>query len=141
MIVSASDVINATLDGNVQFNITAEDEDTVNFEVINQPESATKKQSGNVLYFSWNVTSSQKVHNFKQKSAQPVKTSVSPRSSPLGTFRAETAPATKREEKRMFSQATISATQCNLRHKHSLGCHATVHGGGSLRDDPKNSRD
>ena len=89
MIVSASDVINATLDGNVQFNITAEDEDTVNFEVINQPESATKKQSGNVLYFSWNVTSSQKVHNFKQKSAQPAKTSVSPRSSPLGTFRAE----------------------------------------------------
>ena len=39
----------------------------------------------------------------------------------------------------MFSQATISATQCNLLHKHSLGCHATVHGGGSLRDDPKNS--
>ena len=89
MIVSASDVINATLDGIVQFNITAEDEDTVNFEVINKPESATKKQSGNVLYFSWNVTSSQKVHNFKQKSAQPAKTSVSPRSSPLGTFRAE----------------------------------------------------
>ena len=89
MIVSASDVINATLDGIVQFNITAEDEDTVNFEVINKPESATEKQSGNVLYFSWTVTSSQKVHNFKQKSAQPAKTSVSPRSSPLGTFRAE----------------------------------------------------
>ena len=89
MIVSASDVINATLDGNVQFNITAEDEDTVKFEVINKPESATEKQSGNVLYFSWNVTSSQKVHNFKQQSAQPAKTSVSPRSSPLSTFRAE----------------------------------------------------
>ena len=69
MIVNASDVINATLDGIVQFNITAQDEDTVKFEVINKPESATKKQSGNVLYFSWNVTSSQKVHNFKQQSA------------------------------------------------------------------------
>ena len=68
VIVSASDVINATLDGIVQFNITAEDEDTVNFEVINNFESATEKQSGNVLYFSWNVTSSQKVHNFKQQS-------------------------------------------------------------------------
>ena len=35
---------------------------------------------------------------------QPAKTSVSPRSSPLGTFR-ETFPAAKSEEKRMFSQA------------------------------------
>ena len=33
------------------------------------------------------------------------KTSVSPRSSPMGTFRAETSPAAKSEEKRMFSQA------------------------------------
>ena len=68
MIVSASDVINATLDGIVEFNITAKDEDTVKFEVINKPESATVTQSGKVLYFSWNVLSSQKVHNFKQQS-------------------------------------------------------------------------
>ena len=39
---------------------------------------------------------------------QPAKTSVSPRSSPLRTFRVparETSPAVKSEEKRMFSQA------------------------------------
>ena len=89
VIVSASDVINATLDSIVQFNITAEDEDSVKFEVINTFESATEKRSGNALYFSWNVTSSQKVHNFKQQSAQPAKTSVSSCSSPLGTFRGE----------------------------------------------------
>ena len=65
-IVNASDVINATLDGIVQFNITAEDKDTVKFEVINKPKSATVTQSGNVLYFYWPVLSSQKVHNFKQ---------------------------------------------------------------------------
>ena len=69
VIVSASDVINATLDSIVQFNITAEDEDSVKFEVINTFESATEKRSGNALYFSWNVTSSQKVHNIKQQSA------------------------------------------------------------------------
>ena len=70
-IVNASDVINATLDGIVQFNITAEDEDTVKFEVISKPESATVAQSGNVLYFYWPVLSSQKVHNFKQQSVRP----------------------------------------------------------------------
>ena len=38
----------------------------------------------------------------------PAKTSVSPRSSPLGTFRTEeTSPAEKSEEKRMFSQASF----------------------------------
>ena len=39
---------------------------------------------------------------------QPAKTSVSPRSSPLGTFHAEeqeTSPAANSKEKRMFSQA------------------------------------
>ena len=66
VIVNSSDVINATLDGIVQFNITAEDKDTVKFEVINKPKSATVTQSGNVLYFYWPVLSSQKVHNFKQ---------------------------------------------------------------------------
>ena len=40
------------------------------------------------------------------KTDQPAKTSVSPRSSPLGTFPPrETSPAAKSEEKRMFSQA------------------------------------
>ena len=70
MIVNASDIINATLDGIVQFNITAKDEDSVKFEVINKPESATAIQNGNVLYFYWNVASSEKVHNFKQQSAR-----------------------------------------------------------------------
>ncbi|XP_073234800.1 mucin-like protein [Porites lutea] len=60
VIVNASDVINATLGGIVQFNITAEDEDPVKFEVINKPKSATVTQSGNFLYFDWPVLSSQK---------------------------------------------------------------------------------
>lgn len=71
VIVNASDVINATLGGIVQFNITAEDEDPVKFEVINKPKSATVTQSGNFLYFDWPVLSSQKVHSFKQQSARP----------------------------------------------------------------------
>ena len=71
VIVNVSDVINARLDGIVQFNITAKNEDTVKFEVINKPKSATVTQSGNVLYFYWPVLSSQKVHNFKQQSARP----------------------------------------------------------------------
>ena len=71
VIVNASDVINATLGGIVQFNITAEDEDPVKFEVINKPKSATVTQSGNFLYFDWPVLSSQKVHNFKKQSARP----------------------------------------------------------------------
>ena len=36
---------------------------------------------------------------------KPAKTSVSPRSSPIGTFRA--SPSAKSEEKRMFSQAVL----------------------------------
>ena len=37
-----------------------------------------------------------------------MKTFVSPRSSPLGTFPRETSPAAESEEKRMFSQASLA---------------------------------
>ena len=48
----------------------------------------------------------------------PSKTSVSPRSSPLGTFRAEeTSPAAKSEEKRMFSQASVVCILLSLEGK------------------------
>ncbi len=60
-IVTASNVINATLHETVELDITAVDNDTITFRVINQPAGATVNQSGNVLYFTWNVTSSQKV--------------------------------------------------------------------------------
>jgi len=60
-IVTESNVINATLHETVKLNITAVDNDTITFRVINKPAEATVKQSGNVLHFTWNVTSSQKV--------------------------------------------------------------------------------
>jgi len=60
-IVTESNVINATLHETVGLNITAVDNDTITFRVINEPAEATVSQSGNVLYFTWNVTSSQKV--------------------------------------------------------------------------------
>ena len=60
-IVKTSNVINATLYEIVQLNITAVDNDTITFRAINKPAGATVNQSGNVLYFVWNVTSSQKV--------------------------------------------------------------------------------
>ena len=56
-----SNVINATLYKTVELNITAVDNDTITFRVINKPAGATEKQGGNVLYFTWNVTSKQKV--------------------------------------------------------------------------------
>ncbi|XP_078353037.1 mucin-like protein [Oculina patagonica] len=59
-IVTASNVINATLHETVELDITVVDNDTITFRVINQPAGATVNQSGNVLYFTWNVTSSQK---------------------------------------------------------------------------------
>ena len=66
----------------------------------------------------------------------PAKTSVSPRSSPLGTFRleerlqlsdrnsilmtsCETSPAAKSEEKWMFLQAT-KTTECYLQHSGTM---------------------
>ena len=42
-------------------NITAEDSDTVTFQVVNKPDSAIVNQSGNVLRFMWPVSSSRKV--------------------------------------------------------------------------------
>ena len=46
--------------------ITAEDNDTVAFRVINKPEDATENQIGNVLHFTWHVTSTEKV-GFEKK--------------------------------------------------------------------------
>jgi hypothetical protein len=60
-IVNASNVINAILYETVELNITAVDNDTITFRVINKPMGAIMNQSGNVLYFTWNVTSSQRV--------------------------------------------------------------------------------
>lgn len=60
-IVNAPIEINATLHETVHLNVTAEDNDTISFHVINRPAGATVKQIGNVLYFTWHVTSSQKV--------------------------------------------------------------------------------
>ena len=62
-IVTESNVINATLHETVELNIAAVDNDTITFRVINKPAGATVNQSGNVLYFIWSVTSSQKVGN------------------------------------------------------------------------------
>ena len=60
-----SNVINATLYKTVELNITAVDNDTITFRVINKPAGAIVSQSGKELYFIWNVTSSQKVgHKF-----------------------------------------------------------------------------
>ena len=53
--------INATLHKTVQLDITAQDNDTITFDVINKPADATFNQSGNVLHFTWPVTSSRKV--------------------------------------------------------------------------------
>ena len=60
-IIAESNVINATLYEAVELNITAVDNDTIIFRVINKPPGSIVNQSGNVLYFKWNVTSSQKV--------------------------------------------------------------------------------
>ena len=54
-------MINATLYKTVELKITAVDNDTITFRVINKPVGAIVNQSGNVLYFKWTVTSSQKV--------------------------------------------------------------------------------
>ena len=60
-IVTQSNVINATLNKTLQLNITAVDNDTVTFLVINKPAEAEVNQGKNELYFTWNVTSSQRV--------------------------------------------------------------------------------
>ena len=63
-ILNAPSEINATLHKTVQLNVTAEDNDTITFRVINKPAGATMNQSGNVFYFTWPVTSTQKVGCF-----------------------------------------------------------------------------
>ena len=68
-------MINATLYKTVELNITAVDNDTITFRVINKPAGATEKQSGNVLYFTWNATSSQKV-NYKLSSAVDIEHNI-----------------------------------------------------------------
>ena len=60
-IVTQSNVINATLNKTLPLNITAVDNDTITFRVINNPAEAKVNQSENKLYFTWNVTSSQRV--------------------------------------------------------------------------------
>ena len=60
-IVTASNVINATLNETVELKMEAVDNDTITFRVINKPSGATWNQSRNVLYFYWPVASSQKV--------------------------------------------------------------------------------
>ena len=67
-IVTQSNEIDATLNETLQLNITAVDNDTITFRVINKPAGAEENQSGNKLYFTWNVTSSQKV-GYKLSSA------------------------------------------------------------------------
>ena len=62
--MNAPSEINATLHTTVQLNVTAEDNDTITFRVINKPAGATVNQSGNVLYFTWPVTSTIKVGCF-----------------------------------------------------------------------------
>ena len=60
-IATQTSVINATLYKTVELNITAVDNDTITFRVINKPAGAIENQSGHELYFTWNVTSKQKV--------------------------------------------------------------------------------
>ena len=67
-IVTQSNVINATLYKTVELKITAVDNDTITFRVINKPAGAIENQSGHELYFTWNVTSSQRV-GYKLSSA------------------------------------------------------------------------
>ncbi|XP_068725626.1 mucin-like protein [Montipora capricornis] len=59
-IVDVPTAINATFNRTTKLVITAEDNDTVAFRVINKPEDATENQIGNVLHFTWHVTSTEK---------------------------------------------------------------------------------
>ena len=70
-----SNVINATLYKTVELNITAVDNDTITFRVINKPAGAIENQSGHKLYLTWNVTSSQKV-SYKLSSAVDIEHNI-----------------------------------------------------------------
>ena len=54
-------MLNVTLYKTLELNITAVDNDTIRFHVINKPAGAKVNQTENELYFTWNVTSSQRV--------------------------------------------------------------------------------
>ncbi|XP_044174744.1 uncharacterized protein LOC114975818 isoform X3 [Acropora millepora] len=54
--------INVTLEETFMINITAQDSDTVTFQVVNKPDSAIVNQSENVLRFTWPVTSSRQLN-------------------------------------------------------------------------------
>ena len=69
-IITASNVINATLHETIELYITAVDNDTITFRVINKPAGAIVNQSGNVLHFSWPVASSQKVSSLNKTQHQ-----------------------------------------------------------------------
>ena len=60
-ILNVPGTINVTLRETFMINITAQDSDTVTFQVVNKPDSAVVNQSGNVFLFMWPVTSSRKV--------------------------------------------------------------------------------
>ena len=66
-IVNTPRAVNATLHQTVELNITAEDKDEITFLVINKPEGATVNEHGNLLYFTWPVTSSKKVTSISVK--------------------------------------------------------------------------
>ena len=60
-IVNPSNVLNVTLYKTLKLNITAVDNDTIRFLVVNEPAGAKVDQTENKLYFTWNITSSQRV--------------------------------------------------------------------------------
>ncbi|XP_068697609.1 mucin-like protein [Montipora foliosa] len=59
-IVDVPTAINATFNRTTKLVVRAEDNDTIAFRVINKPENATENQIGNVLHFTWHVTSTKK---------------------------------------------------------------------------------
>jgi len=61
-ILNVPSFINVTLKETFIINITAQDSDTVTFQVVNKPDSAIVNQSENVLHFMWPVTSSRQLN-------------------------------------------------------------------------------
>ncbi|XP_068679238.1 mucin-like protein isoform X1 [Montipora foliosa] len=59
-IVDVPTAINVTFNRTIKLVVKAEDNDTIAFRVINKPENATENQIGNVLHFTWHVTSTKK---------------------------------------------------------------------------------
>ncbi|XP_074618591.1 uncharacterized protein LOC141877470 isoform X4 [Acropora palmata] len=61
-ILNVPGTINVTLRDTFMINVTAQDSDAVTFQVVNMPDSAMINQSGNILRFTWPVTSSRKLN-------------------------------------------------------------------------------